>query len=180
MEHFLAGTDHIVFLLVLILPVVAASGALRGRILSVVAAVTGFTIAHALTLTAAATDLLRPPSALIESLIALSILVTAVDNVRPFIPGPRAALAAFFGTIHGFGFATALSALLLNSGDFAVALLGFNLGIEAAQVGVVLLAVPALALLGGGRWIVQVGSAAAAVVAGVWLWQRLPPLVGFG
>jgi hypothetical protein len=184
--HFLAGTDHIVFLMVLILPAVAATGALRGRILGVVAAVTGFTIAHALTLTAAATDLLRPPSALIESLIALSIVVTAVDNIRPFIPGPRAALAAFFGTIHGFGFATALSALLLDSGGFAVAILGFNLGIEAAQVGVVILVVPVLILLSsaisrttgragwGGRLLVVLGSAAAIVIASVWLWQRLP------
>ena len=183
-EHFLAGTDHIVFLLVLLLPAVATSGPLRSRIIAVVVAVTGFTIAHALTLTAAATDLLRPPSALIESLIALSIIVTAVDNIRPFIPGPRAALAAFFGTIHGFGFATALSALLLNTNDFAVALLGFNLGIEAAQVAVVVVVVPILVLasgrLGIGQWIVRVGSVSAVLIGATWLWQRLPALVRLG
>ena len=98
------------------------------------AAVTGFTLAHALTLTAATTELLRPPTDLIEALIALSIVVTAADNVRPFIPAPRAAVAAFFGTIHGFGFASALGALQLTGGGLAVALVGFNLGIEAAQV----------------------------------------------
>lgn len=179
-EHLLGGADHLVFLLVLILPAVGASGSLRGRVLGVVAAVTGFTIAHALTLTAAATDLLRPPTVLIEALIALSILVTAVDNIRPFIPGPRAALAAFFGTIHGFGFATALSALSLDGVGFAVALLGFNLGIEAAQVGVVLLALPALIMIGHPRWVVRIGSATAAVVALGWLWQRLPLLVDLG
>lgn len=177
-EHLIEGADHLVFLLVLILPAVAASGELRGRVLGVLAAVTGFTLAHALTLTAAATDLLRPPSALIETLVAVSILVTAVDNLRPFIPGPRSAMAAFFGTIHGFGFATALSALPLDGTGFALALLGFNLGIETAQIAVVLLAMPALMMLGGGRWTLWIGSAAAAVLACAWLWQRLPGLAG--
>ena len=179
-EHLIAGADHLVFLLVLILPAIAAPGDMQRRALGVVAAVTGFTVAHALTLTAAATDLLRPPTALIEALIALSIIVTVVDNVRPFIPGPRTALAAFFGTIHGFGFATALSALPLDPAGFAVALLGFNLGIEAAQIGVVALVMPALAMLGPGRRVVRIGSAGAAVIAGVWLWQRLPLVVGLG
>lgn len=177
-EHLLAGADHIVFLLVLILPVVGGHGDARDRFLGVIAAVTGFTIAHALTLTAATTTILRPPSALIEVLIALSILVTAIDNVRPFIPGPRTALAAFFGTIHGFGFATALSALSLGAGGFAVALLGFNLGIEVAQIGIVLLTMPALAVIGGGVWVVRIGSTAAAAVALAWLWQRLPSIIG--
>lgn len=177
-EHLLAGADHLAFLFVLILPAVVAPGSLRPRVAGVVAAVTGFTVAHALTLAAAATELLRPPSALIEPLVALSILVTAIDNVWPFIPGPRAALAAFFGTIHGFGFATALSGLSLSGGGFVVALLGFNLGIEAAQVGVVLLAMPALAMLGHESWVLRVGSAGAAAVALAWLWQRLPGALG--
>ncbi len=176
-EHLLAGADHLAFLLVLVLPAAVGTGAMRGRVLGVVAAVTGFTIAHAVTLTAAATEILRPPSQLIETLIALSILVTAIDNVRPFIPGPRAALAAFFGTIHGFGFATALSGLALGGGGFVVALLGFNLGIEVAQLGVVLLALPALATLGG-RWVLWAGSALAAAISLVWLWQRAPALLG--
>lgn len=177
-EHLLAGPDHLLFLLVLVLPAARGPGPLAPRLGGVVAAVTGFTIAHALTLTAAATDLLRPPAALIEALVALSILVTAADNVRPFVPGPRAALAAFFGTIHGFGFATALSGLPLGSGDFVVALLGFNLGIELAQVGVALLALPALAMLGPGPAVVRIGSAAAAAAAVAWLWQRGPALAG--
>lgn len=176
-EHLLAGMDHLVFLLVLILPAVAGPESLRRRTLGVVAAVTGFTVAHALTLTAAATDLFRPPSVLIEILIALSILVTAADNVRPFIPGPRAALAGFFGTIHGFGFATALSALPLGSAGFAMALLGFNLGVEVAQVAIVLLAMPVLMMAGGGPWVLRLGSAMAALIAAMWLWQRLPPIV---
>lgn len=177
-EHLLAGADHLAFLLVLVLPAVAAAGAWRSRLFGVVAAVTGFTLAHAVTLTAAATEALRPPTALIEVLIALSILVTALDNVRPFIPAPRAAVAAFFGAIHGFAFATALAGLQLSGGAFALALLGFNLGIEAAQVAVVLLLLPALALLGHGLWVLRLGSAAAAGLATLWLWQRLPALVG--
>ena len=114
-------------------------------------AATGFTLAHALTLTAATTELLRPPADLVNALVALSIVITAADNLRPFIPAPRAAVAAFFGTIHGFGFASALGAMQLTGSSLALALVGFNLGIEAAQVGLILLTMPALYMLGGGR-----------------------------
>ena len=177
--HLMGGTDHIVFLLALMLPAVCATSGVRQATYGVVAAVTGFTLAHALTLSAAMTELLRPPSALIEVLIALSIVVTAADNVRPFIPAPRAAVAAFFGIIHGFGFATALGALELSGAALAVALVGFNLGIEAAQVAVVLVTMPALyilgGILGGGRLVLWAGSAAAGAVGLWWLGIRLLP-----
>ena len=135
-------------------------------------AVTGFTLAHALTLTASATELLRPPSGLVEALVALSIVITAADNVRPFIPAPRAAVAALFGTIHGFGFASALGSLQLTGVGLATALVGFNLGIEAAQVAVVLIVMPALYVLGNGRLLLWGGSAAAGAVGSWWLWIR--------
>ena len=176
-EHLLAGPDHLIFLLTLMLPAVCAAGGPRKAALGVLTAVTGFTLAHALTLTAATTEILRPPTDLINALIALSIVVTAVDNVRPFIPVPRAGLAAFFGIIHGFGFATALGALQLAGGGLATALVGFNLGIEATQVGVVLVCLPALYMLGGGRWLLWIGSAGAGLVGLYWLWIRIAPLV---
>jgi hypothetical protein len=174
-EHLLAGPDHLVFLLALMLPAVCSPGALRKAALGVLAAVTGFTIAHALTLSAATTELLRPPTGAVEALIALSIVVTAADNLRPFIPAPRAAVAALFGTVHGFGFAGALGALELTGGGLATALVGFNLGIEAAQVAVVLAAVPVLVLLGRGKALLWAGSAAAGAVGAWWLWLRLVP-----
>lgn len=176
-EHLLSGADHLVFLLVLMLPAVSTSAGARQAALRVVTAVTGFTLAHALTLTAAATEMLRPPTGLIEVLIALSIIVTAADNVRPFIPAPRAGIAAFFGLIHGFGFATALGTLQLEGYGLAVALVGFNLGLEAAQVGIVLLTMPALYMLGGGRWLLWLGSGAAGLIGLWWLWVRLAPML---
>lgn len=174
MRHFLGGADHLVFLLLLILPAIATGAGLRRSVMGVVAAVTGFTLAHALTLTAATTALLRPPTAVIEILIALSIIATGFDNLRPFIPVPRAAVAAFFGLIHGFGFATALGALQMGSAGFVTALIGFNLGIEFAQIGVVLVALPALFMLGHGKVLMQAGSLAAVGLGVYWTWIRLP------
>ena len=171
-EHLLGGPDHLVFLLVLILPAICNPGNSRAAFFGVVTAVTGFTIAHALTLTAVLTDLLRPPTALIEVLIALTIIVTAIDNVRPFIPAPRAAIAAAFGIIHGFGFAAALGSLDLDGWGFVAALVGFNLGIEAAQVGLVVLVMPVLYIFGSGRKVLWLGSAVAGLAGLWWIWQR--------
>lgn len=175
-RHLLAGADHLVFLLVLILPAAAIRGGPRKAVVGVLMAVTGFTLAHALTLTAAATTILRPPSALIETLIAASIVLTAIDNLRPFIPLPRAAVAAFFGLIHGFGFATALGGLTLSGSSFVTALIGFNLGIEAAQIGVVMALLPALLFLGHGRTALQIGSFGAAAAGLYWIFLRVPLL----
>ena len=174
-EHLLAGADHMLFLMMLILPAVCAPGSAKTAGLRVLTAVTGFTLAHAVTLTAATTQLLRPPPDVINALIALSIAITAADNIRPFIPAPRAAVAAFFGIIHGFGFATALGALQLTGGSFVLALVGFNLGIEAAQIGLVLVTMPALYMLAGGRAMLWGGSALAGVLALWWFWLRLMP-----
>lgn len=71
--------------------------------------ITGLTLAHAVTLTAASADLLRPPTELITGLVAGSIMIAAADNIRRFLAGPRAAVVAFFGLIHGFGFAAVRS-----------------------------------------------------------------------
>ena len=171
--HLLGGPDHLAFLLVLILPAICNPAKGREAFFGVVAAITGFTVAHALTLTAVLSNLLRPPTGLIEVLIALTIIVTAVDNIRPFIPAPRAAMAAAFGIIHGCGFAAALGSLDLDGWGFVAALVGFNLGIEAAQVGLVLLVMPTLYFFGAGRRLLWLGSAAAGMAGVWWIWQRL-------
>lgn len=171
-EHLIGGLDHLAFLLVLILPAVCNRENRRAAVMGVVTAITGFTVAHALTLTAVLTNLLRPPSGMIEALIALTIVITAADNIRPFIPAPRAAMAAAFGIIHGCGFATALGSLDLNGTSFIVALLGFNLGIEAAQIGLVLLTMPLLYYFCAGRRTLWLGSAVAGAAGLWWLWLR--------
>jgi hypothetical protein len=172
-EHLAGGADHIVFLIVLMLPAIASTGSPRAAAMGVVMAATGFTIAHAVTLTAATLQVLRPRSDVIEFLVALSIIVTAADNIRPFLPAPRAAVAAFFGLIHGFGFATVLGGLSLSSGTLALALFGFNIGIEAAQIAVILVTMPALYVLRGGRLLVWTGSGAAIALGLYWAGLRV-------
>lgn len=167
--HLAGGFDHVVFLLMLMLPAVTVQPDKRRALMQVVTAITGFTLAHALTLTAASTNLLRPPTDLITVLVAGTIVVTAIDNIRPFLPGPRSAVAAFFGLIHGFGFATVLSGSAMTGGVFATALLGFNLGIEAAQIGVVALTLFALMALRGGKVLLWLGSAAGAAGGAYWI-----------
>jgi hypothetical protein len=169
--HLLAGPDHIAFLLLLVLP--AVTGALPGRsaVPSVLASVTAFTLAHALSLSAATLAFLQPPPDLIAALVALTVIVTAVDNLRPILPGPRAAAAVFFGLIHGFGFASVLAESGLTGARFAVALAGFNLGIEAAQIGVLLATAFALAALRLGRHLLRAGSLAGLAVGAYWLWN---------
>lgn len=176
-EHLIGGPDHLAFLLVLILPAVCNRSNRRAATMGVVTAITGFTVAHALTLTAVLTNLLRPPSGMIDALIALTIIFTAADNIRPFIPAPRAAMAAAFGIIHGCGFATALSSLDLDGTSFAVALVGFNLGIEAAQIGLVLLTMPVLYYFGAGRWVLWLGSSVAGLAGLWWFWLRAATLL---
>jgi hypothetical protein len=169
--HLLAGPDHIAFLLLLVLPAVAGTVAPARAARQVLAAVTAFTLAHALTLTAATLTLLRPPPDLIGALVALTVVLTAIDNLRPFLPGPRAAAAAFFGLIHGCGFAGVLADTGLTGGGFAIALLAFNLGIEAGQIAVLAATAFALAALRLGRHLVRLGSAAGALAGLYWLWS---------
>lgn len=177
-EHLLSGADHIVFLVVLMMPAV-----MIGRqkpslaVKSVIAAVTGFTLGHAVTLIAGVTALLRPPPSLIEILIALSIIVAAVDNIRPFIPAPRAAVATFFGLFHGFGFASALNVLHLNGRDFLLAMFGFNAGIEVAQIALVLVLFPVLVLLSKGRILMVIMSSLGGLAGLAWLTYRVLALV---
>lgn len=146
-SHLFGGPDHMLFLLVLIIPAINAGGGFRGVAVAALLPITGFTVGHALTLTAAASGLVRPPAQLVEILIAVTILLTAIDNVRPYIPGPRSVVAFIFGLIHGFGFASALGALEVTGWQMGVALLGFNLGIEAGQALLVLAVAPLLFLI---------------------------------
>ncbi|HSJ25720.1 MAG TPA: HupE/UreJ family protein [Longimicrobiales bacterium] len=142
-SHILEGIDHLLFLLCLVIPF--------RRVRSLIVIVTSFTIAHSITLAAAAlgfapTALWFPP--LIEVLIALSIVWMAFEN----IVGPkleRRWLVAFgFGLVHGFGFSFLLSeSLQFAGGHLAMSLLAFNVGVEIGQVAVLLLAVPLLNLL---------------------------------
>ncbi len=179
-EHMLTGYDHLAFLGLLLLGLIApwrdTGPGWRLLLRDAIRLISAFTAAHSLTLALAAGGWVRLPAAAIEAAIAASIVVAALAVLR----GWRALLgwhAAFaFGLIHGLGFANML-AQLLQGADLALPLLAFNLGLEAAQLAAVLLLMPLLVL--ALRWPVW-PARAAPVAAGAlgllgigWLWERL-------
>ncbi|MFO7527413.1 MAG: HupE/UreJ family protein [Marinobacter sp.] len=138
--HLLVGLDHILFLLVLVLPVsLMAQGTgnrtLKSRIVRLAGIVTAFTIAHSITLALAALNVMTLPIVWVETVIALSIAIAAVNVVCPVLGRKTWKLAFAFGLIHGFGFASVLGDLTSGVSDLALALAGFNLGVELGQLG---------------------------------------------
>lgn len=184
MAHIASGLDHVLFLVTLLLVAVwrrdGAGWALRGSPRSAIAEtlklVTAFTAAHSVTLGLAAGSVIDPPSRWVESLIALTVLLAALDNLRPFMPGPRWAMVGVFGLVHGVGFAGPLKDLGLRGTELLRPLLGFNLGVELGQLAVVALLLPAALALcrrpAYRRWIVPGASSAIAALAALWLAER--------
>jgi hydrogenase/urease accessory protein HupE len=131
-EHILLGYDHLLFVLALILIV------RRGRVLLIT--VTAFTVAHSITLSLATLGLVHVPGPPVEATIALSILLLACEIIRSdrgqaSLTAQWPWLVAFsFGLLHGFGFAGALAEIGLPQGDIPLALLAFNIGVEAGQL----------------------------------------------
>jgi hypothetical protein len=183
-EHIWSGIDHLLFLLSLLLPAVLirrdnrweAVASARPAFVSILKVVTAFTIAHSITLSLAAFDLVRLPSRLTESVIAASIVVAALNNIFPIVTEGRARIAFAFGLLHGFGFASVLADMGLPAGARATALIAFNCGIEAGQLAVVAAVMPmAFALRRAAPYrqvVLPVGSAVVAVLAFVWFVQR--------
>ena len=114
--------------------------------------VTGFTVAHSLTLILSALRFVSLPSRWVESLIALSIGYVAIENIVGVKVQRRLWLAFGFGLVHGLGFASVLRELGLPSRGLVVSLLCFNLGVEVGQLTVVLLLLPLLALMSRSKW----------------------------
>jgi len=184
MRHIAEGTDHLLFLLALLLP--APLLALRTRwagfagtrlsLLQILRVVTAFTIGHSITLVLAALGVVRVPSRAIEVLIAVSILVSAVHAIRPIFPGREARIAAFFGLIHGLAFASTLGELGLGRWERVGGILAFNLGIEAMQLMVVAAVMPSLVLLSpvrGYAWLRISGALFAGCASLGWVVERL-------
>ncbi|MCE3263828.1 MAG: hypothetical protein K0R43_2907 [Pseudoduganella sp.] len=173
--HIWIGYDHILFLLSLLLPAVLAAS-LRPALGQVLKVVTAFTLAHSVTLTLAALQVANLPSRLVEATIAASVVAAALNNLFPLVRR-RLWLAAFaFGLVHGFGFAGVLAGLGLPQGAAALALAGFNIGVEAGQLAIVAAFLP-LAWLMRTSWLyrrvlLQGGSAAIALVGVGWLGER--------
>jgi hypothetical protein len=184
MRHIAEGTDHLLFLLVLLLPAPllvlgsrwAGFAGVRRSLLRILTVVTAFTVGHSITLALAALGLAHVPGRPIEVLIAFSILVSALHAIRPLFPGREAGIAAFFGLIHGLAFATTLGELGLGRWERVASILAFNLGIETMQLLVIAATMPSLVLLSRTRAysVLRVGGASFAGLASVgWIAERL-------
>lgn len=144
-EHILAGWDHLLFVIALVL--------LIGSWRKVILAATAFTVSHSITLAAAALGYVGLPQAPVEALIALSILFLALEIVRPEGDTPTLTrrfpwvVAFLFGLLHGFGFAGALNSIGLPEGEIFAALLAFNIGVEAGQLLVIATLLVGLAII---------------------------------
>ncbi len=145
-EHILKGYDHLLFVLSLVL--LLSGGWVIAR------TVTAFTVAHSITLAGATLGFLGVSQKPVEICIALSIIFLAVEVVKRDPANPRLSermpwlIAFLFGLLHGFGFAGALAAIGMPEGEVPVALLTFNLGVEAGQLGIVVSALTVIAMIG--------------------------------
>jgi len=183
--HIWIGFDHILFLISLLLPAVLVLrvgqwhpvNGFRPACMSVLKVVTMFTLAHSITLWLAVMEYVTLPSQMVEATIALSIVITAINNLYPVLPLSSWAIAFGFGLVHGFGFANVLLDLGLNSVTLALSLLGFNVGVELGQIAIVLLFLPFAYLLRSTRFyrlfVFRTGSVLIALVAGLWMLERL-------
>lgn len=182
--HIAIGFDHVLFLLSLLLPAVLrreqgrwqAVAELRPACWSVVKIVTAFTLAHSLTLSLAALGIVQLPARLVESAIAASIILAALNNIYPLVQRRLWLVAFGFGLIHGFGFANVLVDLGLPQQALLLALAGFNIGVELGQLGIVGVFLPLAYLLRRSWFYRRVtlapGSLAIALLASVWLVER--------
>lgn len=184
MEHIVAGHDHLLFLVALILPAPLLvsggrwGGYAGGRTMArrLVAVVTAFTIGHSLTLIGGAFFGWRLPAQPVEVLIALSVLVSAMHALRPLFPEREGVAAGLFGLVHGLAFATLVGDYGLEPMQKAQSILGFNLGIELIQLAVVAAVAPSLAIFArtpAYRPIRIAGACFAAVAAAAWMAERL-------
>ena len=192
-HHILIGYDHILFLLSLLLPAVwirsavadprtgvtrtrwLPSSNLRLALTNVLKVVTAFTVAHSITLALSVLDIVNPPSRWVESIIAASVVLAALNNIWPLVSEARWKLTFVFGLVHGFGFASALKDAGLAKGALVGPLVGFNVGVEIGQLCIVAIVLPLAWSLRGTRTYRGAfagGSLAIAGVAGLWLVQR--------
>jgi hydrogenase/urease accessory protein HupE len=173
-HHILIGPDHLLFLIGLLL--------LGGTIRQLALVVTSFTIAHSITLSLAALNLVTPPARIIEPAIALSIVYVGADNLLVSSPrggrDVRAWIAFTFGFIHGFGFANVLREMDLPTRALGWSLFSFNLGVEIGQLAVFLVVASALAAVrarseAAGRQLAFAGSIVVIAAGAFWFVQRV-------
>ncbi len=182
--HIWLGFDHVIFLITLLLASVMGAAGSRWEPLdnfgsglwNVAKIVTIFTISHSVTLTLAAFNIFTLPIALVEAIIAASIIAVAVMNMFPTLHRHMLWIVFVFGLFHGFGFANVLAPLALDPTRQAVGILAFNLGVEIGQLAIVIVVFPILWMIR--RWVgyqftaFRLGTAALVVIAGMWFVER--------
>ena len=193
LHHVLAGADHLLFLLTLLLvaPLVVVAGrwergaGLTAALRRVLAVVSAFTAGHSLTLVASALGWVAVPGTPVEVLIAVSVGVAAVHAVRPMVRGGEVLIAGGFGLVHGLAFAGILTDLGLDGSASVLSLLSFNVGVELAQLLTVALVFPSLHLISRTRAATALrltGAGIALAAATGWALDRLgllaDPLAG--
>ena len=182
--HIWLGFDHVLFLLALLLPAVLirvddrwqAAGNFSSVCWNVVSIVTAFTVAHSLTLSLAALDIVQLPSRLVEATIAASVVLAGLGNLYPTMMSRRWMIAFGFGLIHGFGFAAVLTDLGLPHDSLLLSLVSFNVGVEIGQLAIVAAFLPLTYLIRRSwsypRLVLTGGSLAVIVIALVWFTER--------
>lgn len=184
MKHIAEGTDHLLFLLVLLLPIPllinqkkwASQRSVRESLVHILKVVTAFTVGHSITLLFGALGWGFLPSKFIEVLIGVSILVSAIHAIKPIFPNREIYIALGFGLIHGLAFANTLQDLNLNPFKMVLSILGFNIGIELLQLAVIVAVIPWLLLLSRTSFyaIFRVFGAVLAGIAAIgWIIERL-------
>ncbi|MCI0599863.1 MAG: HupE/UreJ family protein [Beijerinckiaceae bacterium] len=183
-HHIWIGTDHILFLVSLLLPAVLIRmkhkwlpvNGFAGAFWSTAKVVTAFTLAHSITLSVAAFGIVELPSRCVECVIAASVAVAAMNNLYPAVTHRLWIVAFLFGLIHGFGFASVLNEFGLPPDRKLAALLAFNIGVEIGQLAIVAAVLPALFLarhtIAYSRIAMPAGSLIIAMIAIVWFVER--------
>lgn len=183
--HIWHGPDHILFLLALLLPSVLFRKQdgwepvenPKPALVEVLWIVTSFTIAHSITLGLAAAELVQLPSRLVESIIAITVVLAAANNVRPYFRGKGWLVAFCCGIIHGFGFASQIDKLAMQQASFLTSLAGFNLGVEFGQLVIVAVFLPVAFTLRKTKFyqkgLLLVGSCLISVLALIWVVERV-------
>jgi hypothetical protein len=182
-KHIYEGTDHLLFLFLLLLsaPLIAkdkkwtGTGSKKYSLIRIVKIATAFTIGHSITLAIGSIGVINPNTKWVEILIALSILITAIHAIKPVFPNKEIIIAAGFGFIHGLAFASILTHLNLETNKLLLSLLGFNVGIELMQLLVIIVVMPCLLLVSPYKiysWIRVLGAFFAVIASIAWTVER--------
>lgn len=188
--HIWIGIDHVLFLIALLLTAVLerrrdeASGRtswqpvadFRSAFWKIVAIVTTFTVAHSITLALAALDVISLPSRLVESIIAFSIVLVALNNLKPVFHEKSWLLIFFFGLFHGMGFASVMGELPFRMMHLTQVILAFNIGVELGQLAIVAAVFPLIFVLRTSRFylpvVLTLGSILVGLIASWWFLER--------